>query len=113
RNFSWGTYLPRTSKQPVNGVERISPIGPQRKTQKAAEISTATSEIPMLRPNSHGSITLLVISSNIRNMPIVPSGGHQPVKAARLRVIGNNAAIQMPMYGTNRKSPASNPQRMA
>src|SRR3970040_2504983 len=96
RKDNWGTCLPITNKQTVNGVARRSPTGPHNHIQKMAATSTATADTPVFLPYSQGSRMLLLMSSSTTNSQMVSSGANQPVETANDRLIGIAAAIHGP-----------------
>src|SRR6185295_19210710 len=71
-NLSWGTYLPITTRTTVIGVESNNPIGPQSHTQKTADTSTASGDIPVDAPYHIGSMNCATIISRTVNIDRVP-----------------------------------------
>lgn len=55
RNSSRFTWRPITTMRSVNGVDRMSPIGPQSHDQKIAATTTENSDSPVLWPYTKGS----------------------------------------------------------
>src|SRR5215207_5606132 len=113
RKESCGTCLPTTSTQTVSGVASSKPTGPHNHIQKTAASITATADTPVFLPYSQGSNRLLLNSSSATNRPTVQMVGAQPGENASDSPIGSRAAIQGPMYGTNRNAIATMPQRTA
>ena len=95
------------------GVLSTSPTGPQIHVQNTAATSRATGETPAEWPNSSGSITLAVVRSRITNVANTAIGWAHPGLMAKLSTIGPEAAIHVPMYGTNRSRAVTNPHRNA
>ncbi|NNJ26366.1 hypothetical protein LzC2_24490 [Planctomycetes bacterium LzC2] len=102
-----------TVRQTVSGMARIKPTGPHSHSQNVAAASTPIVDTPVPDPYSHGSMTLLLISSSRTNIPTTSSGWLQPSDTTTDRAIGKSAAIHGPTYGTYRSAAANNPHRIA
>src|SRR5688572_14715848 len=96
-NSSCGICFVITARHAVNGVANSSPTGPHSQVQNAIAISMASLEVPALRLNSIGSMTITTTDSSTANRAITDSGCHQFDAVARLTANGRIAAIQMPM----------------
>jgi hypothetical protein len=82
---------------------------PQSEVQKIAATMMAKDDSPVLEPYSHGSMTLLLMSSASRKSPITHISIDQPGSTAKARPRGKSAARNGPRYGKNRSTAASRP----
>src|SRR5277367_7055960 len=98
RNFNRSTWRPNTTRQIVNGVAKIKPIGPQSQVQNVAETITATGDRPALWPYTIGSTTCPARGSTIKKSAAVQRTIVQPGPTAAASTSGNIAEITAPIY---------------
>src|SRR5436190_8630747 len=97
----------------VKGVAINRPPAPHSHAQKTADTITAIGDIPVLDPYSHGSTTLLEISSTTTKSAAVSTTALQPGDTAKDNRIGKDAAIHGPIYGMKRSNAAKTPHNTA
>ncbi len=93
----------------MSGVAISSPIGPHNSVQKLADRMMDSGERPVRLPNTSGSATWPMNSSDSISPAKTMAAKPQPGSAASASTVGGTTAMGVPMKGTKRISPAISP----
>src|SRR4051812_6906358 len=95
--------------QAVSGVASNSPMGPQSHVQKEIAINMASLDVPAFWLKSMGSTIIPTTGSSTAKSAKTDSGCHQLEDVARLTANASKPAIQIPTYGTKRRTTIKHP----